>query len=59
MRGEAARLKELEAELESLEATLKAKAEEVLRLRLRLRGEERGPVEERLQSARALVPSVQ
>ena len=45
-RGEAARLKELEAELESLEATLKAKAEEVLRLRLRLRGEERGPAEE-------------
>ena len=42
--GEAARLEEKEAELEALEATLKAKAEEVYRLRLRLRGEERGPV---------------
>ena len=39
-REEAARLEAKEAELVSLEADLKAKAEEVLRLKLRQRGEE-------------------
>jgi len=41
-REEAARLEAKEAELVSLEADLKAKAEEVLRLKLRQRGEEPG-----------------
>ena len=45
-REEAARLEAKEAELVSLEADLKAKAEEVLRLKLRQRGEEPGVADE-------------